>query len=61
MGDEKKTTDVYKKLRPNQISWLRRVAEAGGNAMVLYYSREYQKYYFRRFHPTTKEIVIDLS
>lgn len=61
MGDEKWKTDAYKKLRPNQIAGLRKVAENGGHAFVIYYNRFMQKFYVRQFLPNTKELIIDFK
>jgi len=61
MWDEKWKTNAYKKLRPNQIAWLRKVAENWGNAFVIYYNRFIQKFYIRQFLANTEELIIDFK
>jgi len=61
VGDEKKKVDVYKKLRPQQAYSLRCVAQNWGAALVLYYSKVYNKFWEITFHEDTKELIIDLK
>ena len=61
MGDEKNSVDVYKKLRPNQIAWLRKVAENWWYAKVIYFNRFHSKYFIMDFLPLTKELIIDFK
>lgn len=57
MWDEKKKCDVYAKLRPNQIYWLRHTAAAWWNAKVIYYNRIYDIYVVMNFEVDTTSLI----
>ena len=54
---EKSKTDIFKKLRPNQKFWLRRVKENGWSALVVYYNKLHNKYWVLEFND---ELVITI-
>ena len=61
VGDERKSCDLFKKLRPNQKAWLRDMATAWWFAYVVYYNRRYKEYYWFQFFSDTQQIPREYS
>ena len=57
---EKNKTDLFKKLRPNQVQWLKKVRDNWGLALVLYYNKFHNKYFIRKYTGQT-EIIINIQ
>lgn len=58
---EKKSTNVFNKLRPSQKYSLRLVAENWGYAFVVYYNKFLHEYFMFPFHKDTQSLIIDLK
>jgi hypothetical protein len=61
VGKNKNTVDVFTMLRPVQKYSLRKVAENGWNAIVVYYSKFHHKYWVVPFNVDTEKLEIDLN
>lgn len=57
VGNEKESCNVYNKLRPNQIFWLRLVAKNWGEALVIYYNKIHDIYVTMKFEPETTNLM----